>query len=223
MAGPADPSDFPAWFESVQAFRQAIQDDIQYNGSAYDNSGVVWARDSNSVHTQVMTHDRFLYDDVNHAWTVAGYLDDLESRYGGPDSVLIWHSYPNMGVDDRNQYDMLRALPGYPDRLREAVQEFNNRGVRVLIPYNPWDDGTRPEGRPDEVSMADAMKDVLASGFNGDTMKGIPASFFYDSWLNGSVLLQPELGSNANCSMLEVNVASWGENLCQRIRIHMQA
>ena len=45
-------------------------------------------------------------------WTVDKYLDDLVARYGGVDAVLLWQGYPNIGVDDRNQYDLLRSLPG---------------------------------------------------------------------------------------------------------------
>jgi hypothetical protein len=26
--------------------------------------------------------------------------------------VLVWPTYPNMGIDDRNQYDLLADLPG---------------------------------------------------------------------------------------------------------------
>ena len=48
----------------------------------------------------------------NHRYTVDRYLDDLEKRYGGIDSVLIWHTYPNMGIDSRSQYDLFRDLPG---------------------------------------------------------------------------------------------------------------
>jgi iron(II)-dependent oxidoreductase len=45
-------------------------------------------------------------------YTVDRYLDDLEKRYGGIDAVLIWPTYPNMGIDDRNQHDMIRSMPG---------------------------------------------------------------------------------------------------------------
>ena len=50
-----------------------------------------------------MIHDKYLYDRASGNWTVSKLLDDLAARYGGVDSVLLWHSYPNIGVDDRSQ------------------------------------------------------------------------------------------------------------------------
>ena len=52
-----------------------------------------------------MLHDRFIFNRSmerggGEGWTVNTYLDDLDERYGGVDSVLLWHSYPNIG-DDR--------------------------------------------------------------------------------------------------------------------------
>ena len=61
---------------------------------------------------QMMVQDRYFYDPVAGKYTVDRYLDDLEKRYGGIDAVLIWPTYPNMGIDNRNQHDLIRSMPG---------------------------------------------------------------------------------------------------------------
>jgi len=60
----------------------------------------------------MMVQDRYFYDPVAGRYTVDRYLDDLDKRYGGIDSVLLWSTYPNMGIDDRNQLDMVASMPG---------------------------------------------------------------------------------------------------------------
>ena len=84
-----------------------------------------------------MVHDKFLYDRAAGKWTVDKYLADVRSRYGGIDSILVWYPYPNIGVDDRNQYDLLESLPGGIAGVKGMVSAFHAAGVRVLLPYNP--------------------------------------------------------------------------------------
>ncbi len=64
------------------------------------------------MQAQAMMEDRYLYDPVAGRYTVDRYLDDLIARFGGIDAVLLWPDYPNLGVDARNQIDMIHALPG---------------------------------------------------------------------------------------------------------------
>ena len=45
-----------------------------------------------------MAHDRYFYDYEKKEYTVDKYLDDLEKRYGGIDAVLVWPTYPNIGM-----------------------------------------------------------------------------------------------------------------------------
>src|SRR2546429_4752553 len=60
----------------------------------------------------MMVQDRFFFDPIAGKYTVDRYLDDLQKRYGGVDAVLIWPTYPNLGIDDRNQIDMIHCMPG---------------------------------------------------------------------------------------------------------------
>jgi hypothetical protein len=94
-----------------------------------------------------MAHDAFFFDHATHTYTVDRYVNDVTARYGGIDSVLIWPTYPNIGIDARNQFDMIRDMP---DGFAAAVRQFQLRhNISVLLPYNPWDIGTRPEGASD--------------------------------------------------------------------------
>ena len=52
-------------------------------------------------HAAFFLADRFLYDNDAGVWTVDRFLADLADRYGGVDGVLLWASYPNLGVDER--------------------------------------------------------------------------------------------------------------------------
>ncbi len=54
------------------------------------------------------------------------------------DSLLMWPTYPHLGIDDRNQFDLFRVMPGGLEGLRKVTEQLHQRGVRVLWPYNPW-------------------------------------------------------------------------------------
>ena len=98
------------------------------------------------------SYDRYLWDPVARNWTVGRYLDDLRSRYGGIDSVLVWPTYTNIGADERNQFAMIRALPGGVAGIRSLAEQFHSAGVRMLVPYHVWDVGTRREVCPGSPS-----------------------------------------------------------------------
>ena len=42
-----------------------------------------------------------------------------------------------VGVDARNQFEVIESLPGGIEGLVRVVGELHSRGVAVLWPYNP--------------------------------------------------------------------------------------
>jgi len=140
---PVAARDHAAWIERLKRRRAETLRDIDYSGDVYGDTAVNWTRTS---YVQPQTHlfDRYLYDPVAHRYTVDRYLKDVHDRYGGIDSILLWPTYTNIGIDARNQFDYFRALPGGLEGLRALTGQFKARGVRVLWAYNPWDKATTP-------------------------------------------------------------------------------
>ena len=81
---------------------------------------------------------------------------------------MLWHAYPVIGIDERNQFDWYRDVPG----LRELVADLQARGLRVFLNYNPWDVGTRrePVARR-RGARASSCGELGADGVFLDTMK----------------------------------------------------
>jgi iron(II)-dependent oxidoreductase len=201
------------WLQGLREWRTEHLIRIGFDDAIYLRPELQWAQ-RNFVHALAMVEDRYFYDPVARRYTVDRYLDDLENRYGGIDSVLLWYIYPNIGVDDRNQFDLVHDLPGGVDSLRGVVASFHARGVKVFLPTMPWDNGTRPHRQRDWELIAELVKAVDADGINGDTYSGVPRAFFdaCDS-LGRAVVLQPESTAQAGDHILTWNVQSWTKKI----------
>lgn len=206
---PCNPEDVIAWRKDVFHWRDEIRIRIGYSDAEYRRPELQWTQ-SSFMQPQMMAEDRFFYDPGTGKYTVDRYLDDMQKRIGGIDSVLVWHSYPNIGIDDRNEFDLIRSLPGGIPALKAVVAEFHKKGVRVLFPMMLWDQGTRQEGPPDWESTAKLMSEIGADGMNGDTMAGIPRAFREASDRTGHpIAFEPEMSPRSN-EMLAYNNMSWG-------------
>ena len=197
------------WLRDVQHWRMERRIRIGYNPARYELPESRWIQ-SSFIQPQMMVHDRYFYDPASGKYTVDRYLDDLEKRYGGIDSVLIWSTYPNMGIDTRNQLDMLRSMPGGISGVKQMVADFHRRGVRVLFPMMMWDQGTREPDAPWPDAIATLMKEIDADGINGDTQDGVPVAFSLAADRTGhSLVFEPE-GSPSD-EALAWNLMTWGQ------------
>jgi gamma-glutamyl hercynylcysteine S-oxide synthase len=206
---PCAQSEHEIWLADITHWRNERRIRIGYDGSRYDLPALKWTQ-SSFMQPQMMVQERYFYDPVAGKYTVDRYLDDLEKRYGGIDAVLIWPTYPNMGIDDRNQHDMIRSMPGGISGVKQMVADFHRRGVRVLFPMMMWDQGTRDPGMSWPDAIASLMSETGADGINGDTQDGVPLAFSLAADKVGHPLaFQPEDGPADEA--LAWNVMTWGQ------------
>jgi len=204
---PADAHE--VWLNDITRWRTERRIRVGYDGSRYDMPALQWTQ-SSFMQPQMMVEERYFYDPVEGKYTVDRYLDDLEKRYGGIDSILIWPTYTNMGIDNRNQHDMIRAMPGGLAGVKQMIAGFHRRGVRVLFPMMMWDQGTRDPGKPWPQAVADIMAEIGADGINGDTQDGVPLAFPQAAEKIGHPLVfEPE--GQPNDEEVAWNLLTWGE------------
>jgi iron(II)-dependent oxidoreductase len=209
ISGPKDSADRASWQKDMVAWREAARKRLKYDGSQYDRPELKWTQRA-YVQPQCMVEDRYFFDVTTGKYTVDRYLDDLNKRFGGIDAVLLWPVYPNVGIDDRNQHDMMRDLPGGIAGVRQMIDDFHHRGVHVLFPVMPWDTGTHDEGKPLAEAAAELMAKFAADGINGDTMPGLGREFVEAADKSQHpIALEPEWNLK-DLDMVAWNTMSWG-------------
>lgn len=211
IPGPVRANDRAAhaeWLEDMRRWRSEHKIRIGFRDDEYRRPELHWVQ-SNFVSPQVMVEDRYLYDPVGNRYTVDRFLDDLDARYGGVDSVLLWPVYPNIGIDNRSQWELTRDLPGGRDGVRRMIEDFHRRHVRVLFPTMPWDTGTHDPGVDHATATAQLMAELGADGVNGDTFSGLPHSYRAASDKTGHIVaLEPELMPSSDEGLVW-NTMSW--------------
>ncbi|SEF23598.1 Sulfatase-modifying factor enzyme 1 [Amycolatopsis pretoriensis] len=204
FAAPADPSDRPAWRAKLREWREDARRRHGYTGAAYDRPQSTWAATCYAV-AQVWLWDELLYSFEDRAFTPDRFLADARERFGGLDAVVLWHAYPVIGLDDRNQWDFYRDVPG----LTDLVETLHDAGLHVFVDYNPWDVGTR-RGGDDLTELAALVKDLKADGVFLDTLKKAEPDFVdrLEAARPGIVL---EGESKLPVERIEDHPASWAQ------------
>jgi hypothetical protein len=209
IAAPDDPALWPAFRAQLAAWRREARLRLEYDGSLYRQAAFQWSSSSYACGF-VMMYARAFYDPDRARYTIESLLEQARHEFGGYDSVVLWHAYPRIGVDQRNQYDFYRDMPGGLAGLRAVVDTLHSHGVRAYINYNPWDLGTRREAATDAAMLAQMVAELHADGIFLDTMKEGGAAFraALDA-IRPGVILEGEV--TPPLERLEDHHASWAQ------------
>lgn len=141
-----------------------------FDNSLIEREDLKWIRNCFAVNL-MMTWDKRFFDYEDNSFHVKEYLEKMKNLMGGYDVYGIWPTWPALGMDQRNQWDMFRDLPGGYLQLRKISDLCHKMGTYFFLCYNPWDESTRSdEGHFDGMTNITGMADI--DGFVLDTKGG---------------------------------------------------
>lgn len=159
-------------------FRERWLYDLQeFDNTLFEREDLKWIRHSYLMLIQ-FAWDQTYYDAVKGEHAFDRFFTSKNDLIGGFDVFIIWPTWPRLGLDQRNQFDLYRDLPGGVEELRRQAELTHRLGAKYFISYNPWDESTRYE---DHLrGMENLLRTVDADGVVLDT-QGESSKEFQDT------------------------------------------
>ncbi len=137
-----------------------------FDESMYQREDLKWVRGAYVMHL-MMAWDKDYYSNVTGKFNWDDFLKRGKQLYGGDDVICLWPTWPTLGLDQRNQFDMYRDLPGGLKALRVLADTLRLHNTKFFIAYNPWDESTRSQGHLQ--GLAQLIRETSADGVVMDT------------------------------------------------------
>jgi sulfatase-modifying factor enzyme 1 len=185
IAAPDDARDWDAWRGQLRRWRDEARMRLAYDGERYGRPALAWTQRCFALCVAWLWDER-LYDYARQTFTVDAFLDG-DADLGGYDAVLLWHTYPLLGIDERDQFDFYRDVA----QLQDVVRAFHRRDIRVLLEYHAWD---RRAGAPLRDDVAEVARMAMATGADG---------IFLDSQREAPPLMRSQLDATGRPIALE--------------------
>lgn len=200
--------DDPVRMAKIKEYVRSLKDE-GLDRSLYDEPSQQWIQGAFACHFTFM-YDKSFYDVQTGEYKLESFFADGEEQFGGYDILLLWHAYPRIGADERNQMDFYRDMPGGVEAISKLVKDCNKRGVKVFINYNPWDTGTNREGGTDADFLVDFVAQTQVDGIFLDTMSGSDTIRKKLDEVKPGIILAPEGGPPIkNLATLNGSWAQW--------------
>lgn len=140
--------------------------------SVYDKEDLKWYRKS-LFHHLTFVYSREIFNYETQQFEVDRLLDEGQA-FGGYDILVLWFVYPRLGVDSRKQWDFCKDIPGGMEGINEICRQAHKRGVRVMLPYNPWDKGEKEALEDTLEKIEELVEKTEIDGIWFDTMDSVP-------------------------------------------------
>jgi iron(II)-dependent oxidoreductase len=180
----------------------------------YDRREMQWTK-SNFISGFAYLWDSDFWDAKNQVFTVQKYCDKMKKEFGGFQSVLVWYSYPNIGIDQRNTWQFLNSIPGGMKAITAMVSDFHKNNVKVYFPYTPWEiDTQRTDTLADGEHWGRIISQIDADGLFFDTFyDGGDFQQYLDKYKKGVSIGTEHHPSLQNIQGHNAVTTSWGQTI----------
>ena len=151
------------WQEGLRLLFQhrKLYDLGKFDNTLFERPDLQWIRKTYTICLMMA------WDKRNPLFSKKFFTDS--SPVGGWGALGIWPTWPTLGLDQRNQFDLFKDLPGGLPRLKKMGNELRSQGTKLFLCYNPWDESTRDannsnahlKGLSDLIAATDADGVVL--------------------------------------------------------------
>lgn len=157
-----------AWQEGLrEVFQHHYLFDLEsFDDTLYRRNDLKWIRNQYLAVLQ-FAWDHEFYDPLNKKYRFFGFLEEGKKYFGGYDIYGLWPTWPRLGLDQRNQWDLYSDLPLGIPKLRELAHFARQNNTHFFISYNPWDTDTRAGNQME--AMAGLIREIDADGVVLDT------------------------------------------------------
>ncbi|HSM46217.1 MAG TPA: formylglycine-generating enzyme family protein [Draconibacterium sp.] len=151
------------WQEGLRKiFQEKMLFDVeQFDNTLFERDDLKWVR-----HTYLcqlmMGWDHQVYDIEKGRYTLNDFIGFNNKVLGGAEIYGLWPTWPALGMDQRNQWDMYRSMPGGMSAVRGLADLCHQNNSHFYIAFKPWDTATRKED-PYEA-LAESIKETGADG-----------------------------------------------------------
>ena len=121
------------WQEGLRLmFQKRLLYDIEnFDNTLYNREDLKWIRHAYVSHL-LYAWDHQYYDSKDLKNNLQAFIERGKKWYGGDDFIGIWPTWPSLGLDQRNQWDLFRDLPGGLKGLNQTAGMCRKLGTLSL-------------------------------------------------------------------------------------------
>jgi len=153
------------WQEGLRLmFQKRMLYDVEpetFNNTLFERDDLKWIRHS-YLNQAMMAWDHNFYDAARNRYTLPDFITMNNEILGGSEIYGLWPTWPTLGLDQRNQWDLFRSMPGGIEKLKGLADLTHSKSSHIFIAFNPWDTSTRQENPYDGLS--EMVKEIDADG-----------------------------------------------------------